>query len=65
MQLYVLSLVHHTPAASAELLNDAVMRDGLADQFENTSPRAAILGWMNSQVNAERGLSGLRLKWDC
>ncbi len=31
VQLHVLSLVDHTHAAAAELLDDAVVRDGLAD----------------------------------
>jgi hypothetical protein len=43
--------------AAAQLLDDAVMRDGLSDQFERESdPREAILGWMHGQVNAERPL---------
>src|SRR5712692_3234349 len=49
----VLGLVHHTHPAAPELLDDAVVRNGLADQFEgNSNPREAILGWMNRQVNA-------------
>ena len=36
----VLSLVHHTHPAAAKFLNDVVVRDGLADHFEeNSSPR--------------------------
>ena len=36
----VLGLVDHTHAAAAEFLDDAIVRDGLADQFE----RDSILG---------------------
>ncbi len=32
MELGVLSLVHNTHAAAAELFHDAVVRDGLADE---------------------------------
>jgi hypothetical protein len=32
VQLYVLSLVDHAHTATAQLLNDAVVRDGLAYQ---------------------------------
>ena len=35
-QLDVLGLVHHTHPAPAELLDDAVVRDGLADQMKRT-----------------------------
>src|SRR5713101_4029166 len=36
----VLGLVHHTHPAAPELLDDAVVRNGLADQFEgNSNPR--------------------------
>ena len=40
----VLGLVHHTHPTATQFLDDAVVRDGLADQFENSSPRAAIVG---------------------
>jgi hypothetical protein len=36
MQSRVLGLIDHTHAATAELLHDAVVRDGLADQFDGT-----------------------------
>ena|ERR1700730_4368301 len=48
----VTGLVHHTHPPTAELLHNAVVRNGLADQFDTSSPRAAMLGWMNRQVNA-------------
>src|SRR5882672_7437266 len=35
-ELQVLSLVDHTHASAAELLNDAVVRDGLADHREDS-----------------------------
>ena len=47
---------------AAEFLDDTVVRDGLADQLENSSPRAAILGWTDGQVNAD---AHSELKWDC
>jgi len=37
VQSGILSFVHHTHAAATELLDDAVMRNGLADQFEGNS----------------------------
>jgi len=52
MQPRVLGLVDHTHPAAAQLLDDAVVRDGLADQFDNSSPWTAILGWPHRQVNA-------------
>jgi hypothetical protein len=45
VQLYVLGLVNHTHPATAEFLDDAVMRDGLADQWSR------ILRLRNGQVN--------------
>jgi hypothetical protein len=39
----VLSLVHHTHAATTELLDDAVMRYGLADERVGVRHSAAIL----------------------
>jgi len=38
VQPRVLGLVHHAHSATAELLDDAVMRYGLADQTGNSSP---------------------------
>jgi hypothetical protein len=52
VQFYILSLVDDTHPTTAELLDDAVVRDGLADQFDNSSPRTAVLGWPDRQVNA-------------
>ena len=44
-KLGVLSLVNHTHPAAAELLDDPVVRDGLADQFDTElRPRVEILG---------------------
>src|SRR5260370_10856738 len=40
----VFSLVHHAHPATAELLDDAVMGDGLADQWRGFHPRDAMLG---------------------
>jgi hypothetical protein len=37
MQLYVLSLVYDTHATAAELLDDAVVRDGLTDHWRRKS----------------------------
>jgi hypothetical protein len=37
VQLNVLRLVDHTHTAAAELLDDAVVRDGLANQFKKAS----------------------------
>ena len=42
----VLGLVHHSHAAPAELLDDAVVRDGLADHAVG-----AMLGGARGQVN--------------
>jgi hypothetical protein len=36
-KLSVLGLIHHTHSAAAQLLNDAVMRDGLTEQRERHS----------------------------
>src|SRR6266849_4812480 len=40
----VFGLVHHAHPATAELLDDAVMGDGLADQWRGFHPRDAMLG---------------------
>jgi hypothetical protein len=49
----ILGLVHHTHAAAAQLLNDAVMRNGLAEQRVRHSAlaRANMLGVRKGQVN--------------
>jgi len=36
-QLRILGLIHHTHAATAQLLDDAVVRDGLADHGRETA----------------------------
>src|SRR5713226_2553407 len=36
MQLYVLSLVDHTHTTTTQFLDDAVMRDGLADHWRES-----------------------------
>jgi hypothetical protein len=41
MEGYVLGLVDHTHATAPELLDDAVMRDGLANHSEMNSLRVA------------------------
>src|SRR5215813_2337198 len=38
-KIEVLGLVHHTHPAAAELLDDAVMRDGLPDHWANIRSR--------------------------
>ncbi|PYV74012.1 MAG: hypothetical protein DMG97_09805 [Acidobacteria bacterium] len=50
MQADVLGLVNHTHPATAELLDDAVMRDGLADHAD------AMLGAPQWEVNESNGL---------
>src|SRR5262249_16315115 len=45
MQLHILGLVHDTHSTAAELLDDAVMRNGLADHS------AEMLGLEVRQVN--------------
>lgn len=45
----VLSLVHNAHAAAAQLLNDAVVRNGLADHW-----RESYLGKTGKSTNAER-----------
>ena len=49
MQQRVFGLVDNTHPATAELLNDAVVRDGLADHEQEL--RAAMLGTLMEQVN--------------
>jgi len=60
MQLYVLSLVDHAHAAATQLLDDAVVRNGLADHS------CRILRGRNWQVDERRGVGsvskGLLLK---
>jgi len=43
-QLYILSLINHTHAATADFLDDAVVRNGLPDERVGTNHSAAILG---------------------
>ena len=57
-ELYVFSLVHHTHSATADLFDDAVMRDGFADQRSCVRHLAHILGCGPDQVNEERPLAG-------
>src|SRR5260370_9902939 len=45
----VLSLVHHAHPATAELLDDAVMGDGLAGEWRGLHPRDAMLGELRSR----------------
>src|SRR5713226_5852388 len=51
-ELGVLGLVHHAHPTSTQLLQDAIMRDSLADHRETTCPWAASLGRTSAQVNA-------------
>ena len=48
MKFGVLGLKDHTHPAATELLNDSVMRDGLADH------RLAMLGVLLGEVNGQR-----------
>jgi hypothetical protein len=48
MQSRVLGFVYHTHAATTELLDDAIVRNGLADHW------CRILCWRNRQVNETR-----------
>src|SRR5713226_8553860 len=50
MQLYVLGLVDHTHTAAAEFLDDAVVRNGLADHWTR------ILRPRSGQVNESSGV---------
>jgi hypothetical protein len=53
-ELHILSLEHHTHPAATELLNDAVVRDGLADhERELASARLRMVGRSDGQVNAD------------
>jgi hypothetical protein len=52
MQFYVFSLVNHTHAAAAELLDDAVVRNGLADHGSQQL-WMAILGCCERGVNED------------
>jgi hypothetical protein len=54
MEGYVLSLVHHTHPSAPKLLDDAVVRDGLADHW------GRILRLQDGQVNESRGVGGWR-----
>src|SRR5713226_6771701 len=56
----VLSLVNHTHAPAPELLGDAVMRNGLADQLERESTlRESMLGML---MGASQGSRTVRLR---
>jgi len=50
----ILSLVHHTHSATADLLYDAVMRYGFADERVRAGHVEHILGCDERQVNEER-----------
>jgi hypothetical protein len=41
MQLYVLGLVHHTHTTATELLDDAIVRDGLPNHSRESYVREA------------------------
>src|SRR5580692_2036509 len=64
VQLYVLSFVHHTHAAAAELLDDPIVRDGLADHGIR-----AMLGGMRGPSQWKprhcRYPKGLPSQWRC
>ncbi|HEU0370288.1 MAG TPA: hypothetical protein VFR42_13805, partial [Candidatus Acidoferrum sp.] len=50
----ILSFVHDAHPATAKLLNDAVVRDGLADHGIG-----AMLGAVQGQVNESRGVGDI------
>jgi len=52
VKLYILSFVDYAHAAAAQLLNDAVVRDGVPDHWRR------ILLLRNDQVNESRDLGG-------
>jgi hypothetical protein len=54
VQLYVLSFVHNTHTTTAELLYDAVMGDGLADERVGGWHVQHILGW-GQEASQRRG----------
>ena len=58
-ELHVLGLVDHTHPAAAELLDDAVVRDGLADHW------AEILGLQREQVNEGGRVGGVSNRGWC
>jgi len=51
MQARVFGLVHHAHPAPAQLLDDAVMRDGLSDERVGVRHSTVILGCDIMQVN--------------
>jgi len=53
MQAGVLGLVHNPHSAAAEFLNDAVVRDGLADHWRKSYVR------QREQVNETREVGGV------
>src|SRR5271163_1102365 len=56
-ELYVLGFVHHAHTAAAQLLNNAVVRDGLADQEWRRRWRGtAIVRAIQDEVNASSEL---------
>ncbi len=57
MEGYVLSLIDHAHPATAHLLDDAVVRDSLADHL------AEILGLGVGQVNEGQKVSGVPARW--
>ena len=51
VELDVFGLVHHTHTATTELFEDAVMRDGLPEEWVGFRHLALILGCDLGQVN--------------
>src|SRR2546426_6131905 len=49
----ILGFVDHTHPPAAELLDDAVVGDGLAEQGERVPPRAAMLGVLRRRSQRE------------
>ena len=52
-QLHILGFIDHSHPTTAQLLDDAVVRNGLADHW------AEMLGLQVGQVNAGRGFGGV------
>jgi len=48
-----LGFINYSHTASTDLLENAIVRDGLADERVGTCHNAAILGWDTRQVNEE------------
>ncbi len=69
MQPRVLGFIHHTHTAAPELLDDAVVRDGLADQLGWFHPMVGMLGMLidasqgSRTVGFDGAISDLATSW--